>query len=253
MMSVEGCAATLTLDEACDRTWSVVVIGAGPAGALAAHELARRGCAVLLVDKAHFPRDKACGCCLNGAALAQLEACGLGDLVERAGAVRLRDMRVSGGFAGATLALPKSVALSRAALDAALVRRAVAAGAHFLLGTAARIGAVEEGLRHVALGTDSRNCRASIVVVADGLAGSALKDMPEFTWHVRVQARLSAWVRLWTVLLIFIRAGGCTWRSVPAVTWGWCAWKTDGSILPRRSRPSSPSVLAEFPQPSARR
>ncbi|HEY7428386.1 MAG TPA: FAD-dependent oxidoreductase, partial [Gemmataceae bacterium] len=71
-------AATTGLEEASRRTWDVVVVGAGPAGAMAAHELARRGCAVLLVDRAAFPRWKVCGCCLNGHALVTLQAAGLG-------------------------------------------------------------------------------------------------------------------------------------------------------------------------------
>ena len=41
--------------------WDVIVVGAGPAGATAARELAALGHAVLLVDKSEFPRDKVCG------------------------------------------------------------------------------------------------------------------------------------------------------------------------------------------------
>ena len=39
----------------------VVVVGAGPGGSTAARHLARRGIGVLLIDRARFPRDKACG------------------------------------------------------------------------------------------------------------------------------------------------------------------------------------------------
>ena len=39
----------------------MVVAGAGPAGSVAALVLARGGARVALVDKATFPRDKACG------------------------------------------------------------------------------------------------------------------------------------------------------------------------------------------------
>ena len=56
---------TLSLADASARTWDAVVVGAGPAGAVAARELARRGTTVLLVDRASFPRNKVCGACLN--------------------------------------------------------------------------------------------------------------------------------------------------------------------------------------------
>ncbi len=42
-------------------TYDVVIIGAGPAGAVCAWALARAGVSVLLLDKAEFPRDKPCG------------------------------------------------------------------------------------------------------------------------------------------------------------------------------------------------
>jgi geranylgeranyl reductase family protein len=41
--------------------YDVIVIGLGPGGAAAAHELARRGISVLALDKARLPRYKVCG------------------------------------------------------------------------------------------------------------------------------------------------------------------------------------------------
>ena len=55
----------------------VIVVGAGPAGSAAAAILARRGCRVLALEQARFPRPKPCGDYLNpgcGAALARLGA-----------------------------------------------------------------------------------------------------------------------------------------------------------------------------------
>jgi geranylgeranyl reductase family protein len=40
--------------------WDAIVVGAGPAGCAAAYDLAAAGRAVLLLDKADFPRPKAC-------------------------------------------------------------------------------------------------------------------------------------------------------------------------------------------------
>ncbi len=39
----------------------VIVVGSGPAGAVAAATLAQAGKSVLMVDRQGFPRDKVCG------------------------------------------------------------------------------------------------------------------------------------------------------------------------------------------------
>ena len=114
------------------RVW---VAGAGPAGAVAARAAARAGATVTLFDRAVFPRAKVCGCCLNLAAVAALESVGLGDLPAKLGAVPLSRVRVACGRAGATIRLPGGFALSRTALDGALIAEAVAAGADFRPGT----------------------------------------------------------------------------------------------------------------------
>ena len=86
--------ATLpSLGEAC-RIWDVLVVGAGPAGAVAAHELARRGARVLLADRVDFPRGKVCGGCLSVRGLGVLNQLGLGDLPKRLGAVPLTHARL---------------------------------------------------------------------------------------------------------------------------------------------------------------
>jgi len=47
----------------------VLIAGGGPAGATAARRLARAGVRVLLVDRAHFPRNKPCGGAISMRAL----------------------------------------------------------------------------------------------------------------------------------------------------------------------------------------
>jgi flavin-dependent dehydrogenase len=168
--------ATLTLDEAARRGWDVLVVGAGPAGSLAALTAARAGASVLLVEREALPRRKVCGCCLNGSALAGLAAVGLGGLPAACGAVPLRSLRLGAGGRSATVALPGGVALSREALDAALAAAAVAAGAAFLPQTRAALGGVVSGTRVVELhqGGATATVRADVVLAADGLGGKLL-------------------------------------------------------------------------------
>ncbi|HVZ22947.1 MAG TPA: FAD-dependent oxidoreductase, partial [Vicinamibacterales bacterium] len=52
----------------------VLVVGAGPAGCMAAVRLARAGATVRLVDRARFPRHKLCGDTINPGSLSVLDA-----------------------------------------------------------------------------------------------------------------------------------------------------------------------------------
>lgn len=46
-------------------SWDCVVIGGGPAGALAARQTAQLGFSTLVVERKSFPRSQVCGACLN--------------------------------------------------------------------------------------------------------------------------------------------------------------------------------------------
>ncbi len=52
---------SLTVQEVKERTFDVVVVGAGPAGAAAAFYLKKKFDSVILLDKRVFPREKLCG------------------------------------------------------------------------------------------------------------------------------------------------------------------------------------------------
>ncbi|HET9948356.1 MAG TPA: FAD-dependent oxidoreductase, partial [Longimicrobiales bacterium] len=157
-----------------------VVVGAGPAGSLAARALAARGASVLLVERAAFPRWKVCGACLNAGAQAALARAGLADLPRRLGAVPLERLRLAARAGSATLALRGSVALSREALDAALAKAAVEAGAELLTGARASRAEAADGLEEVVLahaGATSR-ARARLIVDATGLSGGLVSGGP---------------------------------------------------------------------------
>ena len=158
-------------DGADDSRWDGVVIGAGPAGAMAARELALQGGRILLVERKRFPRWKICGACLNAHALACLRSAGLGSLVERQGAIKLDQLQVGFRNRQARLALPEGAALSRSRLDAALVDAATDAGARFMPETQANVGGIRNRLRLVRLihRGISIETAARVVLVAAGL------------------------------------------------------------------------------------
>ncbi|MBO0697515.1 MAG: FAD-dependent oxidoreductase [Zavarzinella sp.] len=167
-------APTLVPEAAARRLWDVAVVGAGPAGAMAARELARRGAGVLLIDKARFPRYKVCGGCLNPRAVRVLGKAGLGDLVGRLGAVPLTRLRLAARGAFADISLPPGAGVSREGLDTALVGEAVKAGAAFLPGTTATLLAAtgtgdRRGLR-LRQGRQEHGIEAKVVLAANGLA-----------------------------------------------------------------------------------
>jgi flavin-dependent dehydrogenase len=111
--------------------FDVLIVGAGPAGSIAAIVLARAGARVCLIDRAVFPRPKLCGDTLNPAAVAILARLGLRHVVER-DVTLLEGMRVTGDGVSISAAYPGSlhgVAVARERLDAALVAAAAEEGA----------------------------------------------------------------------------------------------------------------------------
>lgn len=185
----------------CARDWDVIVIGAGPAGALAAREAARGGAKTLLVERKPFPRSKVCGACLNRSALSVLEAVGLGEPVRRLPGLPVHEFHVRSGGRGLSLPLPEGLAVARDRFDAALASAAVDAGAAFLTETTAAIGDIDDDVqgneanefRRVSL-RDAANkqfvARARIILAADGLGHTSLDAHAEFASRVDPASRI---------------------------------------------------------------
>lgn len=116
-----------------DRSWDVIVIGAGPAGTSAAYHLGRSGLRVLLADRAQFPRQKVCGDCMITDINANLNRLGLRDAIDKAGhTIKAISVHSPSGF---SFDVPgRFVTLRRPDLDAILARNAVGAGAVFVSG-----------------------------------------------------------------------------------------------------------------------
>lgn len=171
--------ATITLAEVGRQRWDVVVLGAGPAGVMAARECARSGYRVLLADRATFPRDKVCGCCLNGAALHTLTLAGLGDLPTTLHAQPLSTLDLSNGRRRVSLPLTTGVSLSRSSLDAELITRAVQAGVEFIDGV---IGKVEQThpspLILLRAGLEQQSLHPRCAVMATGLGARGTEELP---------------------------------------------------------------------------
>ena len=172
-----------------DCQWDVTVVGAGPAGSVAARQLALAGHRVLLLDKATFPRRKVCGCCLNPAALATLNAIGLGELVERLGAVPLSQVRLASAGRSAWIPMRGGVAVSREAFDLALIEAAIESGVVFQSNTAVR-SEIEQS-DSIRLKSPLGPIVTRLLIAADGLNGT-LRPVHERGTSIAANSRIGA-------------------------------------------------------------
>ena len=190
---------TTSLEAAAATDWQAIVIGAGPAGAAMATRLAARGLAVLLVDSSAMPRPKLCGCCLSATALDELAALDRIAAVSGgaaaasptggmpSGGLPLTHVRLATAAVTALVPMSRGGVVSREALDAAGVERAIAAGAAWLPRTRVTMLAEEPGLVAVGLATtadrpsprqalsQAGSLAAELVIVAAGL-GDAVRS-----------------------------------------------------------------------------
>lgn len=151
--------------------FDAIVIGAGPAGAMAAWEFANAGWRVLLLDRHHFPREKACGGALTQRAMHALPF-PVDRHIERFVTCQATNALTDSAVFNV---LPRSrlYMTRRCVFDAVLVEQAVARGAHFRSGEAVQ-RVVDSGM-DVTVGTAHGEYRARCAVLACG-AGLGLSE-----------------------------------------------------------------------------
>ena len=161
-----------------DLQTDVLVVGAGPAGCLAAVELARQGVNVLVVERSPFPREKICGDGLLEDSLEVLKSVGLDAAVkEKAHPIHSILFVAPNGteceLEGDLFTLP------RQELDALLLEEACSRGANFLGGVMVSEPLVQNGTCVGAVGFDQEGHKISItarlVLLATGANARILR------------------------------------------------------------------------------
>jgi flavin-dependent dehydrogenase len=148
-----------------------LVIGAGPAGSLAAVLLARAGWSVTLVEQHPFPRDKVCGECLSALGIGVLESACLSDLPAPPVPLTRTIIHAPDG-SSCQVNLPRPMwGISRSVLDLHLLDSARAAGVSVL-----QPARCEGRFPHIAIrdliSNQIKSVTARIILRADGKAPS---------------------------------------------------------------------------------
>jgi menaquinone-9 beta-reductase len=205
------------------RRYDVLVVGAGPAGSIAALVLARAGARVALLDKARFPRDKACGDFIGPRGLQVLADLG----VPEPPGLDVGDMAVVGPT-GRRVLLPcfdgtsypgRARAVTRTVFDDALRAAALEAGAVPVEGRAAApigSGAGIEGFEVA----DRHPIRADFVIGADGATSHVahrvgLVEEARVLWGFAVRCYVDQAVELPAITLW----EPTRWQAFPGYGW----------------------------------
>ncbi len=168
----------------------VIVVGTGPAGAVLAYLLAKRGLDVLILERARLPRYKSCGGGVTWKAMQNLpfdasavfEHKAVGGIVTYAGQQLLK---VQVGWPVAWLVM-------RDRFDHYLVQQALNAGAHLVEGIS--VVSVEDRGDRVVVTTNQGELETQLLAGADGVNSIVARSvglMPDREVGVAVEAELA--------------------------------------------------------------
>lgn len=171
------------------RIWDAIVVGAGPAGCACAYDLAFANKYVLLLDKADFPRMKACA---GGLTMKTLRALRYSiDPVMRQNICRL--VFEGRNFASIPVQNQKPICIMtvRAELDAYFLAKTIQAGSAFQ--RIRGIDRIVQEERSVTVATQDAEFHALFLVSADGVNSQVRRmtgDAPWFRKGLAIEANI---------------------------------------------------------------
>ena len=169
----------------------VIVVGAGPAGSLAAYILAKQGIRVAIFEKTPFPRYKVCGGGLTHKILQEIPF-DISPVIE----TTIHSFRFSHQYANVFTRHsdePLMYCTMRGELDAFLLQKAIAAGAAVRMGE--KVTSFKQDKSGVTVATKEKSVRARVLIGAEGAAGivsrlAGLRNAVEMevAWEAEVTA-----------------------------------------------------------------
>ena len=226
-----------------------VVVGAGPAGSIAALVLARAGARVALVDRSPFPRDKACGDLIGPRGVQVLQELDI-PIPDFGRGSDILVVGPSGGrarlpaFPGRTYA-GHGIIAPRRVFDDLLRNEAIEAGATPIVARIVAASREADGSVDTLTASDGSAVRGRVVIGADGALSpvahlSGMIDTDAAMWGFAIRGYVRSEVPLPLLALLDARPG----RIFPGYGWlfpgaGGEANIGIGLALQRRHRPAA--------------